>query len=485
MAARTFDVVEASVPELRAAIAEGRTTAAALVAEYTRRIARFDRKGPKLNSVLEMNPEAAAIATALDSERKASGPRGPLHGIPLLLKDNIDTADGLHTSAGSLALKDSIAARDAFLVTRLRAAGAIVLGKANMTEWANFMATGMKNGYSSRGGQVKNPYGPTFDTGGSSSGSGVSVAASLCPAAVGTETSGSILSPASNSSVVGIKPTVGLISRSGIIPISATQDTAGPIARSVTDAAILLGAMTGVDRRDPATLASKGHALTDYTGSLVAEGLKGARIGVPRKVFWERGPQPARDVAGRAVASLVEGGAKVVDAADIANGGDIWDLGYGVLLYEFKRDLNRYFRGPGSNGPIRSLKDVIRFDEERPAEMLKYGHTMLLAAEAAGGVGTPAYQRQRAEDLRLAKTEGLDATFAKHRLDALVFPGTSGAAIGAKAGYPSITVPAGYAEDGIPVGLTFLGPAWSEATLIRLAYGFEQVTKARRAPTLQ
>jgi amidase len=480
-----FDVVEASIPDLQAAMAAGQTTAARLVADYTRRITRLDRKGPQLNSVLELNPDAGAIAEGLDRERKTSGPRGPLHGIPLLLKDNIDTADALHTSAGSLVLKDSIAAADAFLVGRLRAAGAIILGKANMTEWANFMAVGMKNGYSSRGGQVKNPYGEKFDTGGSSSGSGVATAASLCAAAVGTETSGSILSPASNNSVVGIKPTVGLISRRGVIPISSTQDTAGPIARTVADAAILLGAMTGVDRKDAATLASKGRALSDYTGALVADGLAGARIGVPRKVFWERGPQPVRDVAVRALESLTAAGAKLVDPAEIANAQAAGELGYDVLLYEFKRDLNRYLRTLGPGARVRSLKELIRFDEAHPEEMLRYGHTLLLAAESAGGVGTAAYERQRSEDLRLAKTEGLDATFAKHRLDALVFPSAYGAAIGAKPGYPSITVPAGYTEgDGMPVGLTFLGPAWSEARLIRLAYGFEQVAKARRPPEL-
>ena len=345
MAKQAFDVAEATIPELQAAMAEGRTTAAALVGAYERRLGRYDRKGPKLNSVLELNPEAGRIAEALDAERKARGPRGPLHGIPLLLKDNIATADGLHTSAGSLAMKDSIAPRDAFLVGNLRAAGAIVLGKANMTEWANFMTTGMKNGYSSRGGQVNNPYGEKLDTGGSSSGSGVAVAASLCAAAVGTETSGSIISPASNNSVVGIKPTVGLISRSGVIPICASQDTAGPIARTVTDAAILLGAMTGVDRRDRATAASRGRALTDYTGSPREDGLRGARIGVARKEFWERGPEPIRQVAEGHLTTLSAAGAKIIDPAEIANASAIWALQYTVLLYEFKRDLNRYLRG--------------------------------------------------------------------------------------------------------------------------------------------
>lgn len=484
MAAPTVDVVEASIVDLQAAMAEGRTTAAALVDAYEGRIAGVARKGPTLNSILELNPDARLIAQALDRERKASGPRGPLHGIPILLKDNIDTGDRLHTSAGSLALKDSIAPKDAFLVSRLRAAGAIIFGKANMTEWANFMAVGMKNGYSSRGGQVLNAYGGDLDVGGSSSGSSVAVAASLCGAAVGTETSGSIISPASLTSVVGIKPTVGLISRRGVVPISGTQDTPGPIGRTVADAVAVLCALAGVDRRDPATRLSPGRSSSDYLASLVAGGLRGARIGVPRKAFWEHVPQPVTDLAARALENLRDSGATVVDPADIANASAERELGFDVLLYEFKRDLNRYLRQLDPSVPVRNLNDIIRFDEAHPDKMLRYGHTLLLAAEAAGGVGTAAYQRARSEDLRLAKVEGLDATFASHRLDALVFPSWYGVAIGAKAGYPSITVPAGYTPNGMPVGLTFLGTAWSEPALIRFAYAFEQATNARRAPSL-
>jgi amidase len=400
-----------------------------------------------------------------------------------LLKDNIDTADRLHTSAGSLALKDSIADEDAFLVQRLRAAGAVILGKANMTEWANFMSTGMKNGYSSRGGQVKNPYGD-FDTGGSSSGSGVAVAANLCAAAVGTETSGSILSPAAKNSAVGIKPTLGLVSRSGIIPITAVQDTAGPIARTVTDAAILLGAMTGVDPRDAATRPSRKHATTNYTPFLAADGLKGARIGVARSRFWDGSPEPEREVCEAALQRLRDAGATVVDPAEIANAEAVGQLHMTVMLYTFKRDLNRYLRRLGPEAAVHSLADVIRFDDDHPLETLRYGHTILLAAQAARGTSTEAYRRARAEDLRLAKVEGIDTTLATHGLDALVFPGAQGHAIGAKAGYPSITIPAGYTEDGRPVGLTFLGPAWSEPLLIRLAYGYEQATLARRPPSL-
>jgi len=301
--------------------------------------------------------------------------------------------------------------------------------------------------------------------------------------AVGTETSGSIISPASNNSVVGIKPTVGLISRRGVIPISSTQDTPGPFARTVADAAAVLGALTVIDRCDPAMRSAPARQ-TDYSASLVADGLRGARIGVPRNSFWERAPQPVKEVAETALAKLHEAGARVVDPANLKNAAAARELGIDVLVYEFKRDLNRYLRRLDASMPVHSLRDVIKFDEAHPEEMLRYGHTLLLASEAAGGVTTAAYKRARAEDLRLAK-DGLDATFAKHKLDALVFPGSLGVAIGARAGYPSITVPAGYTEEGMPVGLTFLGRAWSEPTLIRLAYAYEQGTRHRRPPRLR
>ena len=484
MALDDDEIAGADIARLQAAMAAGQTTAADLVAAYNRRIAAFDRAGPVLNSAAELNPGAAAIAAALDAERAASGPRGPLHGIPVLLKDNIETADQLHTTAGSLAMKEWRPNSDAFLVSRLRAAGAVILGKANMTEWANFMTVGMKNGYSSRGGQVRNPYGPAFDTGGSSSGSAVAVAAGLCAVAVGTETSGSILSPASNNSLVGVKPTVGLISRHGIIPISRTQDTAGPLTRTVSDAAGLLNVLAGFDPKDRATLPLRRRPPFDYTASLTPDGLRGARIGVPRAVFWERAAVGHRAVAERALEVLRGCGAEVIDPAEIANASEVAGLGLGVLLYEFRRDLNRYLHGRGPDVPVRSLRALIRLHEANPVEMLRFGQTLLLAAEAAGGVKTSAYRRFRSEDLRLAKVEGIDPTLAANELDALVFSGFMGAAIGAKAGYPSVTVPAGYAEDGMPVGLTFLGPAWSEATLLRFAYAFEQASMARRPPVL-
>ncbi len=461
---------------------DGRLTSLHLTERFLERVEMYDRSGPRLNAVLEVNPEAREIAEALDRERAASGSRGPLHGVPIFLKDNIATADRLHTSAGSLALAGYIAARDAFLVTRLREAGAVILGKANMTEWANFLTTGMPAGYSSRGGQVKNPYGDTLSPGGSSSGSAVAVAAGLCAVAVGTETSGSILSPANWNSVVGVKPTLGLISRSGIVPIAASQDTAGPFGRTVADAAILLGAMTGVDPADRATRASRRHARRDYTELLSSGQLDGVRLGVPRSVFYERlaGTEaPAIDAALRVLSGL---GAVLVDPADIATAREVTDFRSDVMLYEFKRDLNRYLQGLGEASPIRSIRELIRFNEARPREMLRYGQVLLLAAQSTNGLRTETYGWSRAEDLRISRTDGIDEVISRERLDALVFPGWSGAAIGAKAGYPSVIVPAGYTTEGVPIGLTFLGRAWSESTLLRLAHAFESATRLRRPP---
>jgi amidase len=468
--------------ELQSAMQDGRLTSARLTDRFLQRVEAYDRSGPRLNAVLEVNPQAREIAEALDRERASGGTRGPLHGIPVFLKDNIATADRLHTSAGSLALRDCIAPRDAFLVTRLREAGAVILGKANMTEWANFMTTGMPAGYSSRGGQVKNPYGESLSPGGSSSGSAVAVAAGLCTVAVGTETSGSILSPANWNSVVGIKPTLGLISRSGIVPIAASQDTAGPFARTVADAAMLLGAMTGVDTVDRATRASRRHACRDYTEFLSATGLEGARLGVPRAVFFERLAAAEAPVIEAALQALGGLGASLVDPADIATAREVTDFRSDVMLYEFKRDLNRYLQGLGNASPIRSIRELIRFNESHPHEMLRFGQVLLLAAQATSGLGAETYRRSRAEDIRISRTDGIDQVMARERLDALVFPGWVGAAIGAKAGYPSVIVPAGYTAEGAPIGLTFLGRAWSEPTLLRLAYAFEGETHHRHPP---
>jgi amidase len=477
-----LEVLEATIPELQAAMDQSRLTAAWLTRYFLERIEAFDRNGPRLNAVLEVNPEALEIAEALDRERLSTGRRSLLHGIPVLLKDNIATADRLHTSAGSLALKDCVAPRDAFLVTRLREAGAVILGKTNMTEWANFMTTGMPAGYSSRGGQVINPYGTALGPGGSSSGSAVAVAAGFCTVAVGTETAGSILSPANQNAVVGIKPTVGLVSRSGIIPIAASQDTAGPFARTVTDAAILLGALTGVDQRDRATRASRTYAQHDYTACLNSGGLEGARLGVPRAVYFEQLKSNEAAVIDAALHALRGLGAIVVDPADIPTAREVDTFHSDVLLYEFKRDLNRYLAELGDGAPISSLRDLIRFNEAHPREMLRFGQIRLLAAQATSGPRAVTYTVSRAEDIRLAQNEGIDPVMERERLDALVFPGRTGAAIGAKAGYPSVIVPAGYTADGAPIGLTFLGRAWSEPTLIRLAYAFEHGTWHRRPP---
>jgi amidase len=476
------DPCDATIAELQTAMQDGRLTAVRLTERFLERIEAYDRGGPHLNSVLEVNPEARDIAEALDRERASGGHRGPLHGIPILLKDNIATADGLHTSAGSLALAGCVAPRDAFLVARLREVGAVILGKANMTELANFLTTGMPAGYSSRGGQVKNPYGESLSPGGSSSGSAVAVAAGLCAVAVGTETSGSILSPASWNSVVGVKPTLGLVSRSGIVPIAASQDTAGPFGRTVADVAILLGAMTGIDPKDRATRASRRHARRDYAEFLSSETLDNVRLGVPRAVFYERLAAPETPVIDAALRALGTLGANLVDPADIDTARAVSDVRSDVMLYEFKRDLSRYLRGLGDASPIRSIRELIRFNEARPQEMLRYGQVLLLAAQATNGLRTETYRRSRAEDLRLSRTDGIDRVMARERLDALVFPGWSGAAIGAKAGYPSVIVPAGYTAEGAPIGLTFLGRAWSEPTLLRVAHAFERATRLRRPP---
>lgn len=481
------EILEATIPQLGAAMQSGQLSSVQLVQFYLDRIAKYN---PKLSCVIETNPQALKIAARLDKERAKGKVQGPLHGIPVIVKDNIATGDKMHTSAGSWALRNSRAPQDAFLAARLREAGAIILGKANMTEMANFMTVGMKNGYSSRGGQTINAYGADFDTGGSSSGSGVAPSANLCAAAVGTETSGSILSPANQSSVVGIKPTVGLISRTGVIPISATQDTAGPMCRSVTDAAILLGAMVGVDAKDPASKTSRGKFQPDYTQFLKPDALKGARIGIPREMFYDskvemygRFGAEHIEIVNNAIKVMSDLGATIVDPANISTVKEVFELRWEVLVYEFRRDLNHYFKTLGAGAPIKSLQDLIRFNEDHPEKMLKYGQLMLLASQAASGVKAKTYKYERARDLRAAKG-GLDETIKKHRLDALVFPTYRGASIGAKPGYPSIIVPAGYSSDGLPVGVTFLGQAWDEPKLIGYAYAYEQASKARKPPKL-
>jgi amidase len=489
------ELEEATVSSLQEAMTAGRETAAGLAKKYLERIADID---PALRSVLETNPDAVAIARALDEERSAKGPRGPLHGIPVLVKDNLDTHDRMRTTAGSLALEGSIAAKDSFVVARLRAAGAVILGKTNLSEWANFRSSRSTSGWSGRGGLTRNPYSLDRNPSGSSSGSGAATSANLCAVSVGTETDGSIVSPSTLCGIVGLKPTVGLVSRSGIIPISASQDTAGPMTRTVTDAAILLGGMTGVDPADPATEASRGKAERDYTTFLDAEGLKGARIGVARKYF--RPGAVGENVVEAALQEMKRRGAILVDPADLPTHGTIGSGEMEVLLYEFKDGLNRYLAGVDAKLPVHTLEELIAFNEKhQDREMPYFGQETLIRAQAKGPLTERPYLDALEKCRRLSRAEGIDAVMDQHKLDALVAPtggpaaksdlihgnrsvgGSSNAA--AIAGYPSITVPAGGVL-GMPLGISFFGRAWSEPVLLKIAFAFEQATKARRAPKL-
>jgi amidase len=492
-----FELEEKTIAELQAGMRGGQYTAHSLVTQYLGRIDSLDKEGPTLRHVLETNPDALSIADALDAERKAGRVRSPLHGIPVLVKDNIDTADQMATSAGSLALAGSRALRDAFIVARLRAAGAIILGKTNLSEWANFRSTHSSSGWSGRGGQGRNPYALDRTPSGSSSGSGGAVAASYCAVAVGTETDGSVTSPAAACSLVGMKPTIGLVSRSGIIPIAHSQDTAGPMARTVTDAAILLGALAGVDPRDAATRVSRVAPTMDYTRFLDADGLKGARIGVARKKYT--GYSASADAAlETALGAMKDRGAVIVDPANIATAGQFDDAEFEVLLFEFKTDLESSLRGLPPGARARTLDDLIAFNRAHASEEMPYfGQEIFDMAAKKGPLSTPAYRRALAKCRLLSRTKGLDATFATHHLDALVAPTqgppalidlvngdpSSGSSTSpcAVAGYPAITVPMGYSV-GLPLGVTFMGLPWSEPVLLKLAYAFEQATKVRHAP---
>jgi len=493
----SFELEEATISQLQAGLASGEHTAVSLVEKYLSRIDELNLEGPQLRAVIEVNPDAHAIADALDAERKEKGPRGPLHGIPILVKDNIGTADRTTTTAGSLALEGSIPARDSFVAERLRAAGAVLLGKTNLSEWANFRSERSTSGWSSRGGQCRNPYALDRDPSGSSSGSGAAAAANLCAAAVGSETNGSIVSPSSRCGLVGIKPTVGLVSRSGIIPISHTQDTAGPMTRTVADAAVLLGAMTGVDERDEASRASRGKTAEDYTKFLDPDGLKGARIGVFHPSSLDDNPL-VDSVLKEALAVMKERGAVIVDPVKIETAGKFSDAGYEVLLYEFKAGLNRYLADLGPGAPIRTLQEAIGFNEKHRDRVMPYfGQDIFLKAQAKGPLTDADYKKALETCRRYARKEGLDAALAEHKLDALVASsggpawlidlvngdtGTGGSSgLAAVAGYPNITVPVGWAF-GLPLGISFMGSAWSEPKLIRIAYAFEQATKSRKPP---
>ena len=494
----TFDLNEVTTEALQRAMEAGELSAREITEKYLARIRDIDQGPDGLNAVIELNPEALDIAEALDRERAEGQVRGPLHGIPVLIKDNIDTADKMMTTAGALALKGHIARRDSWVAERLRAAGAIILGKTNLSEWANFRSTRSSSGWSSRGGQTRNPYVLNCNTSGSSSGSGAAVAANLCALAIGTETNGSVISPSSICGLVGIKPTVGLVGRSGIIPISHTQDTAGPMARTVRDAALLLGALTGTDPRDPATAASEGNIHADYTSFLDAQGLDGARIGVDRNAFGYH--EGVDEVMESAMELMRTQGATLIDL-DRVYEGEIGDDEFQVLLYEFKDGLNKYLADVAEGVAVHTLKEVIDFNLTNAEENLPwFGQEILVMAEEKGDLSSPEYLEALRNILRLTRSEGIDRVVAQHQLDAILAPsegpgwtidkvngdryisGGKGYGTAAIAGYPNITVPAG-AVHGLPVGLSLYGPAWSEPTLLKLAYAFEQASSQRKAPS--
>ena len=487
---------ELSISEYQEKMTSGELTARQLAELFLERIDSIDRNGPRLNSVIETNPDTLTIASTLDSERRAGKVRSLLHGIPILLKDNIDTHDAMQTTAGSLALEGNIAARDAFIVKQLRKAGAVILGKTNLSEWANFRGKHSISGWSSRGGLTRNPYALDRSACGSSSGSGAAVAANLSAVAVGTETDGSVICPAQTNGIVGIKPTLGLLSRSGIIPIAHSQDTAGPMARTVADAAILLGAMTGVDERDSATKASAKRRLSDYTKFLDLNGLKGARIGVARNMC---GTDPRIiKIFESCIDVMKQRGAVIVDPANVPNFNKFGKTEVEVLHYEFKADLNKYLAT--ANARVKTMADVIKFNEENKARVLQYfGQEHMTIAQGKGNLRDKKYREALAKNLLLTRKNGIDATMKKYRLDAIIVPSggpawmvdlVNGDAINwdmestspaAVAGYPHITVPGGYIL-GLPVGISFFAKAWQEPTLIKLAYAFEQATKVRKPP---
>jgi amidase len=493
---RDFELDEITIDDLQKALQSGQYSSRRLTEKYLARIQEIDKAGPMLNSVLELNPEALQIADGLDQERKSKGPRGPLHGIPILIKDNIDTSDRMSTTAGSMALLGSRPPNDAFVAAQLRKAGAVILGKTNLSEWANIRSSHSTSGWSGRGGLTHNPYALDRNPCGSSSGTGAAVSANLCVAGVGTETDGSVVCPASANGLAGLKPTVGLVSRSGIVPISHSQDTAGPMARTVRDVAILLSTMAGADPQDPATAGSQGKLSPDYTKFLDPAGLKGARLGVVRKYF---GFNDAVDqLMDSLIGEMKRAGAEIVDPADIPTIGKFDESELTVFYYELKADLAAYLARRGSSSPVKSLKDVIEFNERnRDREMPYFGQDIFLKSEQKGPLTSKEYLDALALNHQLTRAEGIDFIMDKFKLDALVAPtggpawltdlingdhvagGSSSAA--AVAGYPNINVTAGYLW-GLPVGISFFGRAWSEPTLLKIAYSFEQLTKGRQKP---
>jgi amidase len=495
-APKDFELDERTLDDLQKSLQAGQSTSHALTEKYLARIQEIDKAGPKINAIIEVNPEALAIAEALDKERKQTGARGPLHGIPILIKDNIDTADRMSTTAGSLALDGSHPRTDAFVAAQLRKAGAVILGKTNLSEWANIRSSHSTSGWSGRGGLTRNPYALDRNPCGSSSGTGAAISANLAAAGVGTETDGSVVCPSSANGLAGLKPTVGLVSRSGIVPISHSQDTPGPMARTVRDVAILLGAMVGADPQDRATEASSGKAHPDYTKFLDAGGLKGARLGVVRKYFGFN--DAVDELMNQLIAEMKQAGAEIVDPADIPTIGKFDESELTVFYYELKADLAAYLARLGSSAPVKSLKDVIEFNQRnREKEMPYFGQDLFLKSEAKGALTEKEYLEALAANHQLARVEGIDFLMDKFKLDALVAPtagpawltdllngdhvagGSSSAA--AVAGYPNINVTAGFISQ-LPVGISFFGRPWSEPTLLKIAYAFEQRTQARRKP---
>lgn len=493
---KPFELDELSVSDLTGKMETGELSALKITKIYLSRINEIDKKGPALNSVIEINPDALKIADKLDKERQNKKIYGPLHGIPVLIKDNIDTADKMMTTAGSLALVGSIAKQDSQVAKKLREAGAIILGKTNLSEWANFRSLHSSSGWSGRGGQTLNPYALDRNPCGSSSGSGVAVSANLCALAIGTETNGSVVCPATVNGIVGIKPTVGLIGRSGIIPISHTQDTAGPMARTVKDAALLLGALTGIDKNDVITKNSKDKNHQDYTKFLDINGLKGARIGIARNYF---GFHPDVDrLMEKAISKMSELGAIIVDPANIKTKGEYGDSSFDVLLYEFKDDLNKYLKNVDKKLPVHSLKELIEFNKQhKEEEMPFFEQEIFEMSQEKGGLESLEYKKALKKVLRLSQKDGIDATINENDLDAIIAP-TGGPAwktdhingdhfLGsssspaARSGYPNITVPAGYLH-GVPVGISFFSGAYKEPELLKFAFAYEQATKHRIRP---
>ncbi len=487
-------IVELTIPQLQQAYREGKYTVSMVVRAYLDRIEELDKSGPKLNAVIRVNPDALRIAEELDRELAEGKTRGPMHGIPVILKDNIDTHDKMPNTAGATALGRSYPGEDSFIAMKLRKAGAVIIAKSNLSEWANFRANISSSGWSGVGGQTKNPYVLDRNPCGSSSGSGVAVSSNLCMIAIGTETNGSIVCPSNNNGIVGIKPTVGLLSRTGIIPISFSQDTPGPMARTVTDAAIALGMMTGVDSADSKTLASAGNFLTDYTGSLKADGVKGKRIGLQRKSmgFSDR----VDTLVENAVRWLRTNGAEVIDV-DFPEGENYDKASFDVMLYEFRDGLNRYLSRLSDSVPVRTISDLIRFNKSDSIELRYFDQKILELADQKGDLSSPEYLKSLALMHRATRQDGIDRVMNLNRLDAIMAPTGSPAwktdlilgdhfvggssSLAAISGYPAITVPMGFIEN-LPVGITFFGRAWSEPLLIEIAYSYEQGTKHRKAP---